>query len=281
MNGRLVETGRADFSPDIRHILCAADLSEHAVQPMRHAAALGRRLGGEVTVLHVIDGPLHEHSRWNATARFIVHEIDAEARVLPADLLVVGPSSHHGADQNAKESVTEMILRSAPCPVLVSRPSAASRREGYRRIVCALNFGSDSRAHIRFAFAMAGSERTKIIVVRLREAGDVHSASEAPREPERVARNEFPPLCDVTERIEEGNACHEILRVIEEEHADLLILSAERDAVHSSLAESSSISRLARLSPCSVLFVPAEERTTARPISVSRRHPALTQGVLP
>jgi len=48
-------------------------------------------------------------------------EILAEVRRLPADLIVISTHGHSGVTHLILGSVTERLVRSAPCPVLVVR----------------------------------------------------------------------------------------------------------------------------------------------------------------
>jgi nucleotide-binding universal stress UspA family protein len=52
--------------------------------------------------------------------------IDTVARELRADLIVMGSHGRHRCDPAVLGSVAESVLRAAPCPVLIARPTLAT-----------------------------------------------------------------------------------------------------------------------------------------------------------
>ena len=60
-------------------------------------------------------------------------EILAEARSLPADLIVISTHGHSGVTHAILGSVTEHVVRSAPCPVMVVREKEHEFLAGRRK----------------------------------------------------------------------------------------------------------------------------------------------------
>ena len=139
-----------------KHILVPTDLSEGADQALAYACELARALGAEIHLLNVIGIPalgvpelgvaltgamidqlvvdnqtaLDEIARTRCTAplgQVLIKAGDARdmitqtARELGIDLIVMGTHGRRGISRALLGSVTEAVVRSAPCPVLTVR----------------------------------------------------------------------------------------------------------------------------------------------------------------
>lgn len=145
----------------IRKILTATDFSEYSDVALQYARELATRFGAELHVLHVADatGPANmaqigsyaasapdlwqemidaeqnqleslvtprDRSDLHAHVVFEAGEAPAEAIVKYAqnymiDLIVMGTHGRRGLSRMVMGSVTERVLRMAPCPVLTVR----------------------------------------------------------------------------------------------------------------------------------------------------------------
>ncbi len=141
-------------------ILVATDLSESSEPAMRTAIELGRRLGAEVTVLHIAE-PAYPANHWfvphigddaEALSTLIARELETArtrlqqqlealggepkmmirvgrpahvivetARELGFELLVLGTHGRKGIEHVILGSVAERVVRTATCPVLTVR----------------------------------------------------------------------------------------------------------------------------------------------------------------
>lgn len=147
------EMGRPSFAP--KRIVVTTDFSEASTKAFLYAAALARKFEATLTLLHVVPshfpveisqmGIVLEENRLLAAARerlprfreveldqhlrvetFVsngspAHEICATAKTQNADLIVISTHGHTGLKRFALGSVTENVVRHAPCPVLVVR----------------------------------------------------------------------------------------------------------------------------------------------------------------
>src|SRR5690349_18496218 len=166
----------------IRTILCPIDLSDFSRPALAHAAALARWYGAEVIAFHVFatvmpSAALDTYPAWilqlpdardnisrelysilepYTTTDMAVrlhtaegspaHEIVKYASDVEADLIVMGTHGRSGFDRLTLGSVTEKVLRKAPCPVLTLPPGAASSATavGYRSVLCPTDFSESS-----------------------------------------------------------------------------------------------------------------------------------------
>jgi len=142
----------------IKKILAPTDLSDLSISGVRYALSLARTVGAEVTVYHTIeveemmhqttadllDDVVKKHE--TAVLRFLkaqcsdllpgvdVHvkaelgtpdvNIVDEAKNDNADLIVISTHGRTGLSHILVGSVTERVVRHAPCPVLSIRPDS-------------------------------------------------------------------------------------------------------------------------------------------------------------
>ncbi len=296
----------------IRRILCPTDFSAYSERSLRQAVALARWFGAEVDVLHVVhyvlpageglpyfpapksaDSSLLCQAR-DDLAQFVqpvLHEpvvvqmrlregppwreIDACARELPADLIVMGTHGRAGFEHLVLGSVTEKLLRRAPCPILTvchsQRPSA--KRQLFRRIVCAADLTADSARTIHFALGVAEENEARVILLHVLpgpfEKAPPRAHGPAPEHPplrrdleafalERLRRavpDEARDWCAVKERVTTGKPYREILRVAAEEEADLIVMGAHAQGALGRLFFGSSANHVVREAACPVLIV--------------------------
>jgi nucleotide-binding universal stress UspA family protein len=145
---------------NVQRIIYATDFSEAAAAALPAALELARRFDAELDIVHVaerlldvmpvtggveqdaqeeFDQPVRDHlERWIArrvppdlNARAVLKEGDAAdtilelARERDANLIVMGVHGRSAVERWLLGSVTEAVLRKAPCPVLaVPRPAS-------------------------------------------------------------------------------------------------------------------------------------------------------------
>lgn len=144
-----------------KRIVVATDFTEQADLAVAHALSLAQRLDARVQLVHTYVVPMPgppdlggafigdlavrmaadaERSMQDALARHrrpgvevsgVVKEGDARdqiievAKAFGADLIVIGSHGRRGFKRLVMGSVAEMVVRHAPCPVLVVRPKEA------------------------------------------------------------------------------------------------------------------------------------------------------------
>jgi universal stress protein A len=144
---------------DLRRILVPTDFSKYSDVALEYATALAEKFGAEIYLLHVVQDlavfvpdavavtppiavPVEQFIAAGREAlrrvvserhleRFAVHpeiregapfyEIVRFAKETPADLIVMGTHGHTGLVHVLLGSVTEKVVRKAPCPVLTVR----------------------------------------------------------------------------------------------------------------------------------------------------------------
>jgi nucleotide-binding universal stress UspA family protein len=144
----------ANYSAQITSILVPIDFSNASTKALKYAIALARQYGAKITPLFVTELPeivgifqlilnddeikttfeaklLKFARKASAPATMIDHalvrkgrphrEIVEAARTLKSDLIVISTHGYSAVTRALLGSVTERVVREAPCPVLVVR----------------------------------------------------------------------------------------------------------------------------------------------------------------
>ena len=201
------------------------------------------------------------------------HAIAEEAAATHAELIVVGT---HGRTRLARivlGSVTERLLRIAPCSMLIVPPGAAtpSAPQMFSRIVVATDFSDSSERAMAYALALAQEANARVTALHVVELPaqtgdwalegiDMIALS---REAIAASRHRLAAAvpqsardwCDVTERVETGAAYRQILRVAAEDDAELIVLGVHGHGVIEQFFLGSTAQHVVRQARCPVLAV--------------------------
>jgi nucleotide-binding universal stress UspA family protein len=197
-------------------------------------------------------------------------EILAYAEEHGVDLIALGTQGRGGLDRLVIGSVAEAVSRKAACSVLTVREPSAGRLPGaaLSRIVCAVDLAAPSEATLETALDLAGTLGARLTVGHVIEAwhwddpwpiarGDegetrrLLAESARQRVFELLARRESPVPVDV--RVVFGRAYPEIVGLIREHSADLVVAGAHAGTVRR-LLFGSTAEQLLRDAPCPVLL---------------------------
>lgn len=199
-------------------------------------------------------------------------EIREAAAALCADLIVMGTHQRTGLDHFLLGSVAERVLRAAPCPVMVvAGPDGHDVSSPlFRRIVCATDLGEGARTTVGTAISLAQENLARLVLLHVVEdVRDPQSLDLYRPVPEQTAfrhalveraRRQLseisgppPTFCDLEARVETGKAWEEVVRVAEEEDADLIVLGAHAHGAIGRLFIGSPADQIVRHAPCPVL----------------------------
>ena len=267
---------------DMRRILCPTDLSDIAPRAFDHAMALARFYQAEIELAYVseplLPGPVAPASYppWAVldpavTGRLqaalsalaapaadvgvqvrpvlyegrVVREILERARGWPADVLVMGTHGRGGFERWVLGSITEKVLRQAPCPVLTVPPPAEGLHPTgtvlFRRIVCPVDFSGPSVAALHHALRLAEESGAEITVLHVlewlveEEPGAKIAGFDVPEFRRHLERDAWEKLkglvppeardwCRPREEVVGGRPWREILRTAEARGAELVVM---------------------------------------------------------
>jgi nucleotide-binding universal stress UspA family protein len=252
----------------LKRILCPTDFSETATAALQTAVMLARAWFAEIRVMHAfplmlsggglgyLPSPIAPDSEGRAELmahlrRFaepalaagietqcLLREGDPDDEIVrdleatPTDLVVMGRHAHGLFDRWILGSVTESVVRRAPCPVLaVTKPLAPGR--GSLRILCALDERGASAGTLAYAKSMAHGLDADLHVLHV--AGTLTS-------PHRG-----------------------ILGAVQDAGIDLIVMGSHAGETHTRLFLGSTVRHVLRGSPCPVLVVPARLSLSTQP----------------
>jgi nucleotide-binding universal stress UspA family protein len=302
---------------EIRHILCPTDFSDGARRALDQAMAIARWSGARVTVLHVVPPPASagaapdahmvpsagvlptDHDALRQEMRQFLEasstpqdgvdllvregpsagEIVRQAELLRPDLLVMSTHGRSGLTRLILGSVTEHVLREAPCPILIvppHLPDAVPATSGlYASILCPVDFADASAQALRFAVSLARGSRGRLTVLHvlghdLHATPDMYdtliSDSGLSDEEYQHRRGLFarqrlleivPGAADVDCRVEvvgpDGPPAQAILRRAAEQQSDLIVLGVQPRTGSNLLLAGSTTHDVLRQAACAVL----------------------------
>lgn len=294
----------------IRRVLCPVDFSDFSRHALHHAAAVAEWYESELIVLHVfanlpsVDVPptqlsdgarevlVTEMRRFvgqrpsGLSVKVVVqealdvrYEILAQTEALKADLLVIGSHGRSGFERLLLGSVTEKVMRMAPCPVMVVPPRAPDAERsgpvyvGKPRILCPVDFSAGSLSALEYAMSLAEEADANLTVLHaievppeLREhipiTGDInidqiHAAAQA-TSLQRL--RELIPLsvrtyCNVETVVREGAAYRHILQLAGERSIDLIVMGVQGRGALDLFVFGSETAHVIRAATCPVLIV--------------------------
>lgn len=296
----------------IDRILCPVDLSDISKRALDYAGLVARWYGARIrallvepVVLSPVDFPpmaavtgLTPQAKAELSGRlgefvketqargvgvdpvvcegFVVDEILAHARDLPADLVVLGTHGRGGFERVVLGSVTEKVLRKLACPVLTVPPHAGPTPAvpgPFTSILCATDFSNASLAALEYAMSLATEAGSTLTVVHA-EPWEIDSEAEAlapvladyraRRADEARARlrtlvpSAVRDQCRVETVLATGKPSREIVRIADEVMADLVVMGVHgRGAVDLTLFGSTTHYAI-RHAHCPVLTVRAK-----------------------
>jgi nucleotide-binding universal stress UspA family protein len=291
----------------IERVLCPVDFSEISQHALDHAAAVARWYEARLTVLYVfanlptMDLPplvledagrerlMSDLRRMTAAvtghvpvecrvqeAPHVHEEILAQLGVTAADLLVIGTHGRSGFQRFVLGSVTEKVIRRAPCPTLVVPPRAPDVPAGspiqFRRVLCAVDFSESSLDALALAINLAEEADAQLTLLhavefppvvvgepavpvpdfsRVREA----AAADARRKLHELIPEQARTYCTVETAVVEGRAYREILRHATERRSDLIVIGVQGRGALDLLVFGSTAHHVIRASTCPVLIV--------------------------
>jgi nucleotide-binding universal stress UspA family protein len=172
-------------------------------------------------------------------------------------------------------SVTEKVLRRAPCPVLIVGKVKAASPGGplFRKILCAADLATSGPV-IDFALSLAEENQAELTLLNVIESLPSETSgaklylavpeigplrrelTEQSKERLREAvPDEARQWCEVKELVKVGAAWRAILRAAEETSADLIVMGARAHGPIGRMFFGSTTSQVVSHSPCPVLVV--------------------------
>ena len=297
----------------IQNILATTDFSKECIAGVRYAAALGKKMGAAVALLHVVEFPTpppmpgmrsvtrspqdsevakrarvrlktlaKRESKGDLLLNPILRSgnsfygIITTARERAVDLIVVATHGYTGANRVLLGSITERVVRHAPCPVLtVPARTAPSRTRktpplDLKRILVPIDFSKTSETALPWAASLAAESSAELILLHVVEKFPVNyvlghrflnktitplmkqSEAELKRMAERLSKS---TELKASALVRDGKPFNEICRAAEKLGADLVVLTTRGYTGLKNVWLGSTAERVVRHARCPVLVV--------------------------
>lgn len=281
-------------------ILVPTDMSDFGNVALRYAALLNERLGSRITLLYADESylpldalevplgyylenapatkaKLQEVLRKYANERLpgvsvdvtVVQDAPARAivqtaKMMEADLVVMGTHGRRGWRRALLGSVTERVLHEIDRPVLTVTAGVLQdeERADFRRIVCPVNFTYIAREALHHASAMAEAFGAELVVVYVAEGiqppqlPEVEAAFSLWVDPAVRGRAQYQLLV-----VGETDPAEGVLTTAADLEADLIVLGAQHKFFSDATVIGTTTQRVTRFARCPVMTVVRHART--------------------
>ena len=192
------------------------------------------------------------------------------ARENSIDMIVMGTHGRRGFQRLTLGSVTERVLRRAGCPVLAVRrpahdfvaPGSKGEPVHLSKILLCSDFSECSDKALEYGLSLAMEYQSELLLVHVLE----HVLPPDQRETENArvihllegkVPKETRSLCKIRPIVRAGKAYEEIIKLAEEEQADLIVVGVRGRNVLDLALFGSTTHRVLQLGPCPVLAIHA------------------------
>ena len=297
---------RANF----KNIICLTDLSEFSNQTVAYGIALAKEFDARLFLCHVVDipsmalyaeaqlDPIEQQNQIIGHAENTLGDLAEGAEVDWQPLITVGPtvseinrlveergidlaiSASHGRSGLKRlvlGSVTEELVRTLKCPILVIRGPEQTSEEPVpvefrlKKIVVGCDFSDDSTLAFRYGLSLAQEFEAELHLVHVLEPTAYRNLFKTVNDAEKGYRNELKELltrklenmmpedaqawCSPVNALLEGRADEKLVEYASENQIDMIVLGVRGHGLVETLFVGSTTDRVARQAPCPVLAV--------------------------
>jgi nucleotide-binding universal stress UspA family protein len=200
----------------------------------------------------------------------IKHAIEDER----PELLVMGTHGRRGVERWFMGSTTEKMLRHSPVPMLTisSTGEKVTTTPRFHRILVTTDFSDGTPDALAYAFSVAQENDARITLLHVIHdaAADVSGKyrDSLVKGVEKQLADLVPPearnWCDVVTCVETGVPYRIILRTLEDEKVDLLVMNIHGKGMLDRALLGSTAERVVRAASCPVMLIPPMKRKLKR-----------------
>jgi len=292
----------------MKNILCATDLSGPGNRTLSYGIGLAREFGSKLLVCHIIEmpatavygeafvDPVEQQQVSSKLALEKIYslmsgvdidwepivsighasdEINRSVQQHRIDLVVSATHGRSGLTRLVLGSVTERLMRTLPCPLLVIRARDGGVQhpvyQGFRKILVGCDFSKMSNFALRFAASLAGELASELHMVHVVEAYPYHDSVV----PDIISESDMQQVLDeflrkrLAERVPEevfhwcspktvlldGRPDEALWNYARTNDIDLIVLGTRGQGLVETLLLGSTTDRMIRRAECPVLSV--------------------------
>ncbi len=292
---------------EIKLILCPIDFSEFSVRAYRYALSLAEHYRSKVVAQHVVEiwrypsvgfvatAQLYEefcqalresgtdqlrefvrnHTHGEIHPELVVHlgiasdSILSFAQTQKADGIVMGMHGRRGYDRLMVGSVTDRVMRRAPCPVLaVCKPPhdpVVAGEEGHHlhhlnRILFCTDFSENSERALDYAISSAAEYDAELTLLHVLEQAPIPARTEeaiaaATAQLDKLIPPEGPKTVKIKTAVRIGEPYQQIIQLALEAQIDMVTMGVRGRGALDLAVFGSTTYRVMQLGPCPVLAV--------------------------
>jgi len=294
---------------EFRRILCATDLSEFSNHAVSYAVALAKQFEAKLYLCNVIDLPMvtvhgaayaypedytenlkedtlrsletlvgQQVSDWEAivTSGPVAATISDLVDEYRIDLAVAATHGRSGFKRLIIGSVTERLIRTISCPILVVNPpdgkqgAETIQRSGFKNILVGCDFSPDSNNALEYGFSLAQEFQSVLHLVHVIEPvvyrevflpdgflDEVHTNLDLKlgEELETLVPEEAKNWCDIRTTCVAGKPYDELTRYAKDHGVDLIIMGVRGRSLMETMLLGATTGRVIRRAVCPVLSV--------------------------
>jgi nucleotide-binding universal stress UspA family protein len=291
---------------EIKLILCPIDFSEFSVRAYQHALSLAEHYRAKLVAQHVVElwrypyadyaASLGDYERFSQALReggkeqleefvknhthdeiqpeLVVHQGIAPDSILSfaqaekTDVIVMGTHGRRGFDRLMLGSVTDRVMRRAPCPVLAvgkaSHDSVASDEGRHRRhlsrILFCTDFSDNSERALNYALSARAEYDAELTMLHVLEevsppAKKEQAIATAKDELEKLILSEGRKTPKIKTAVRIGKPYEQIIQLALEAQIDMVAMAVRGRGALDLAVFGSTTYRVLQLGPCPVLAV--------------------------
>jgi nucleotide-binding universal stress UspA family protein len=293
---------------EIKLIVCPIDFSEFSIRAYDYALSLAEHYRAKLVAQHIVElsrypyaeyvaaqgnyaefcrtlreagkeklrGFVKNHTHDQIEPELAVHEGTAPDSILSfaqernADLIVMGTHGRRGYDRMVLGSVTNRVMRTAPCPVVaISKPpheSTAAGQERHRvhhlnRILFCTDFSENSERALNYAISAAAEYNSELTLLHVLEGTPTSSKMQeaiatTTQQLDKLIPEERRKALKIKTAVRIGKPYQEIIQVALEAQIDLVVMGVHGRGALDLAVFGSTTNRVVQLGPCPVLAVP-------------------------
>ena len=203
----------------------------------------------------------------------VYEEIKRSIDIVKPQILVMGTHGRRGVERWFMGSTTEKLLRHSPVPLItISATGEKAVTPKFRRILVTTDFSDGTPDALAYAFSVAQENEARISLLHVVHdvAADVSGKYReslmqgVETQLEALIPSEATTWCDVNTIVETGVPYRIILRVLEDEKIDLLVMNIHGKGMLDRALLGSTAERVVRVAPCPVMLIPPMKRKLKR-----------------
>jgi len=200
----------------------------------------------------------------------VYDEIKRDIELVKPDLIVMGTRGRRGVQRWFMGSTTEKLLRHIPVPLVTmsAGPEKSWAEPRFKRILVTTDFSDGTADALSYAFSVAQENEPEVVLLHVLDDISMDSVGKYRDQLIGGVRMQLEDLVppeagnryDIVTRVETGIPYRMILRTIEDEKPDLLVMNIHGKGMLDRALLGSTAERVVRAASCPVMMIPSIKR---------------------